>query len=78
MRVRLTRKLAPLVDGIDLSAVREGDTLDLPSTQAELIVREGWAVPVTEGDNPPRSEAPDRSDPKRRPRGSRKPKVEGV
>jgi hypothetical protein len=44
MRVRLTRKLAERVDGVDLSSYREGDVLALPSHEAELLVAEGWAV----------------------------------
>ena len=44
MRVRLTRKLAERVDGIDLSSYQEGDVLDLSGREAELLVAEGWAV----------------------------------
>ena len=44
MRVRLTRKLAQRVDGIDLSRYREGDLLDLSKREAQLLVAEGWAV----------------------------------
>lgn len=38
MRVHLTRKLAESVDGVDLSARRAGDTFDLPSREAELLI----------------------------------------
>lgn len=44
MRVRLTRKLAQRVDGIDLSSYHEGDVLDLSVREADLLVAEGWAV----------------------------------
>ena len=68
MKVRLTRKLAQLVDGIDLSSAREGDTLDLPADQAKLIVAEGWAIPVSERSGTERACASDRTDRKRRPK----------
>lgn len=44
MRVRLVRKLADYLDGIDLSAYEEGDVLDLPRREAELLIAEGWAM----------------------------------
>lgn len=44
MRVRLTRKLAQRVDGIDLSNYREGDVLDISKREAQLLMAEGWAV----------------------------------
>jgi hypothetical protein len=43
MRVRLTRKLADEIDGIDLSHRQVGDTLDLPRRQGQLLIAEGWA-----------------------------------
>ncbi len=46
MRIRLTRKLAPYLDGIDVSACHEGDVLDLPWRQAELLIAESWATIV--------------------------------
>ena len=45
MRIRLTRKLADCLDGVDLSHYAVGDVLDLPSREAHLIIAEGWAVP---------------------------------
>jgi hypothetical protein len=45
MRIRLIRRLAEQLDGIDVSAVREGDVIDLPRPQAALLVAEGWARP---------------------------------
>jgi hypothetical protein len=44
MRVRLIRKLALKIDGIDLSNHEVGDTLDLPEIKAALLIAEGWAV----------------------------------
>lgn len=56
MLIRLTRKLAECVDGIDLSRSREGDVLDLSRHDAQLLVAEGWAVTC---DPPPASPGAD-------------------
>lgn len=45
MQVQLVRKLADHLDGIDVSAYRQGDVLDLPRREAELLIAEAWAVP---------------------------------
>ncbi|HXD19754.1 MAG TPA: hypothetical protein VN654_22220 [Vicinamibacterales bacterium] len=45
MRVRLTRKLAQRLDGVDLRSFHVGDILNLPQTDARLLLAEGWAVP---------------------------------
>jgi hypothetical protein len=45
MRVRLLRKLADRLDGIDLSDCEEGDIIDLPRTEAQLLIEEQWALP---------------------------------
>jgi hypothetical protein len=45
VKVRLTRKLAPVVDGIDLSSHEVGDVFDLPPEQARLVIAEDWAIP---------------------------------
>jgi hypothetical protein len=44
MRVRVVRKLAEWVDGIDLRHCTVGDLIDLPDSQAQIIVAEGWAL----------------------------------
>jgi hypothetical protein len=44
--VRLTRKLAQRIDGIDLSESAVGDTLCLNTHDADLIVAEGWGERV--------------------------------
>ena len=44
MRVRLIRKLARQIDGIDLGNHDVGDVLDLPDWKAGLLLAEGWAV----------------------------------
>ncbi len=71
--VKLTRKLADLMDGVDLSAAYVGDRLDLPVHDADMLIAEGWAEPVPvryhrrAGDL--RAQAADRpAAPRRRPR----------
>jgi hypothetical protein len=46
VQVRLTKKLAEVIDGIDLSDRRVGDVLNLPKHDAEVLLAEGWASPV--------------------------------
>jgi len=45
MKVRLTKRLAPQLDGIDVSDRREGDVLDLSPSEAKILVEEQWAIP---------------------------------
>jgi hypothetical protein len=47
MMVRLTRKHAECIDGIDLSSHRVGQILDLPDREAALLIAEGWAKPAS-------------------------------
>ena len=79
VRVRLTRKLAQEIDGIDLSEHAVGDVLDLPAPDAQLMMAEQWAFPERRGEE----RGSERSAPSRRhddrppgsspPRPSRKP-----
>ena len=48
-QIRLTRKLADCLNGIDLSLHCVGDVLTVPRDQAELLIAEGWALSCTEG-----------------------------
>ena len=71
MKVRLTRKHADRIDGVDLRGREPGDLLDLPTHDARLLLAEQWAIPERRErqtataprrraqDN--RTEAPDRS-----------------
>ena len=61
MVVRLTRKLAEEIDGIDLRSRHVGDVLYLDGVQARLLIAEGWAVPYLRARRPamPRAEAAD-------------------
>ena len=45
MRVRLTRKLAQEIDGVDLTNYEVGDVLDLPDAKAKSLLAEEWAEP---------------------------------
>lgn len=53
LRVRLTRKLAPVLNGVDISKSAIGDVLDLPDATARMLVAEGWAELVTDHIGPP-------------------------
>ena len=54
-KVRLTRKFAQIINGIDLSRVRAGEELELSDHEARLLIAEGWASPVdVAADKPPR------------------------
>jgi hypothetical protein len=47
VRIRLTRKLAARLNGVDVSKFKVGDLLELPDVQALMLVKEGWAVVET-------------------------------
>jgi len=48
VRVVLKKKLASVMDGVDVSHVRAGDILQLPDADAEALISEGWAERVAE------------------------------
>ena len=50
--VRLTRKFAEIIDGVDLTNAAVGDRLELSRRDAEVLVAEGWATP--DADHPRR------------------------
>jgi hypothetical protein len=52
MHVRLTKKLAEVVNGIDLSHCVEGDVIELPDAHAQMLIAERWAEPVSEQQTP--------------------------
>ena len=47
--VRLTRKYAEAIDGVDLSRNQVGDLLDLSARDARMLIAEGWAAPCERG-----------------------------
>src|SRR5688500_5116816 len=44
MRVRLTRKLADEIDGIDLAPHQVGDVIDLSARNGRLLIAERWGI----------------------------------
>ena len=46
IRIRLTRKLAAVVNGVDLSARKVGDVIELSDALARMMIAERWAEPV--------------------------------
>ena len=49
MKIRLTKRLARFLNGIDLSDAQAGEVMDVSEREAALLVREGWAAPIEEG-----------------------------
>ena len=45
--LRLTRKLADVIDGVDITGRAVGDVFKLPGSEARLLIAEGWAVENT-------------------------------
>lgn len=46
--VRLVRKYANAIDGVDISTAVVGDRLPLPARAAGLLLAEGWAEPAAD------------------------------
>ena len=42
--VRLIRKYADMIDGVNLEQISVGDRLELPRRDADVLIAEGWAV----------------------------------
>ena len=58
MVVRLTRKLAEMIDGIDLRSYRVGQPIHLPWRDAMLLIAEGWAEMIERRRRPRHSRPP--------------------
>ena len=43
IRVRLVRKLALSMNGVDVSRLQIGDVVELPEDRAYMMIAEGWA-----------------------------------
>lgn len=52
--VRLTRKLADMIDGVDLARAHVGDRLELSEHDAEMLIAEGWAEDAERSRRPKR------------------------
>ena len=48
VRIRLTRKLAAVLNGLDVSSLQIGDVIELPESAARMMITERWAEPVSE------------------------------
>jgi hypothetical protein len=48
--VRLTHKYADRIDGVNLSGHHVGERLCVALGEARLLIAEGWAEPVTDGE----------------------------
>src|SRR5688572_24406436 len=59
-RVRITRKFAQFIDGIDLSRVKAGDMLDLSEKEVRVLLAEGWAERDGEAQGPVKKARPRR------------------
>lgn len=68
-KVRLIRKYAEMINGIDLSAASTGDEIELSPRDAAMLIAEGWAAPIASGVAVADDREPSRS--RRRP-GARK------
>lgn len=44
--VRLTRKLANIINGVDLTRHQVGDVIEVPSHTALMLMGEGWGEPL--------------------------------
>lgn len=51
VKVRLTRKFAQMIDGIDLSRVHAGEEIDVSPREADILIKEGWASPLDTADD---------------------------
>ena len=58
MKVRLSKKLAERLNGIDVSSVRAGDVLDVSEREAAILLAEQWAVPLEEPSDAKAQEPP--------------------
>jgi hypothetical protein len=54
MKVILVRKLADVMDGVDVRGYHAGDIVDMPATDARLLIAEEWAVPDRRSEHAPR------------------------
>jgi hypothetical protein len=50
--IRLIRKLASIINGIDLSTFQVGDIIRVSESTAAMLIREGWAEPIAEATPP--------------------------
>jgi hypothetical protein len=68
MRVRLTKKFANVLNGVDLTETRVGCLMTVSDRDGEMLIAEGWAVPHFRKSRTafPRAEVADRASARRR------------
>jgi hypothetical protein len=63
VRVKLVRKLAQVIDGVDLSGRSVGETFQVAPQDARLLMAERWAIPAEQRSrstaSPPNIAVPD-------------------
>src|SRR5687767_664659 len=70
VRIRLTRKLANALNGLDLRAFNVGEVVDLNDPLARMLIAESWAEEAVPIDSP--TTADDRSNRPKRNAGARR------
>ena len=65
MRVRLIKKFARMLNGVDLTLTRVGGLMTVSERDGEMLIAEGWAVPHFRASTTPgrRHAAADRANP---------------
>jgi hypothetical protein len=58
MRVFLTKKLADLIDGVDLTSRRVGDVFDVSAAEGRLLLAEQWAIRERRSEDRPKEWPP--------------------
>jgi hypothetical protein len=59
MKVRLMRKFAEFIDGVDLTHRHVGDVIDVSHQEAEILMAEEWAAPADDSTTQGRATADD-------------------
>ena len=47
VKVQLTRKFAQMLNGVDLSHWLVGEVVDVPEREAQMLIAEAWASPLS-------------------------------
>jgi hypothetical protein len=50
LKIRLTKRFAEVLNGVDLSRCQLGDVLDVSPKDAGILLAEGWAQPVADAE----------------------------
>ena len=51
MRIKLIKKLALVLNGLDLSPYRVGQEFSCSQADGQMLIQEGWAQPVKDNGN---------------------------